>query len=304
MEVLQTDLSSRLNDYIIPQLEELLHQLNGDVLSSDQKLRRRALHFAQRICTKLESPMDTIIRLSWQEPAFNCALNTALDSKAFDVLGNHKPQFVTIEELARDTGADANLLHRMLRHLGAMGAVPEQAPGSYAATPLTEGLRKVEVSGGLDYWFDIAAPLISNLRTFLMKKGFKDPEDMDNGNFQEVRQTQLNAFEWIMDHPRQLTSHGNFMSGYTSERGSWLDVYPVERILEGADPEAVLFVDVGGGLGHDTEKLRKRNPNARAKLVVQDLPFVVKQGQGKVDSAIQMMAHDFFTPQPIQGMIS
>jgi hypothetical protein len=248
--------------------------------------------------------MDTVIRLSWQEPAFNCALKTALDSKAFDALGNHKPQFVTIEELARDTGADANLLHRMLRHLAAMGAVLEQAPGSYAATPLTEGLRKVEVSGGLDFWFDVSAPLISNLPTFLAKKGFKDPEDMDNGNFQEVRQTQLNAFEWVSEHTREMTSFANYMSGYASERGSWLDVYPVERILEGADPEAVLFVDVGGGFGHDTEKLHKRNPDAQVKLVVQDLPPVIKAGQGKVNSAIQMMAHDFFTPQPIQGMMS
>lgn len=70
----ESDFSSKLDKSIIPQLEAILHELDGDVLTSERRLRKRALQLARMTCVKLEAPMDTILRLSWLEPAYDAAL--------------------------------------------------------------------------------------------------------------------------------------------------------------------------------------------------------------------------------------
>lgn len=190
----------------------------------------------------------------------------------------------------------------MLRHLAAMGAVQEKAPDSYAATPLVEELCNPVVSGGLDYWFDIATPNFANLPGFLARNGYKNPQGSHNGNWEDAKQTKLNFFDWMKEHPREMAGFANHMAGYAGDRGSWLDVYPAERLIEGARPEGVFIVDVGGGLGQDIEKFRQRYPKVPGRLVVQDLPIVIEEARGKLDSRIEAMAHDFTAPQPLQGM--
>lgn len=73
-----SDLSSKLDKSIIPQLEAILRELDGDVLNSERKLRKRALQLARMMCVKLEAPIDTILRLSWLEPAYDAALKVCL----------------------------------------------------------------------------------------------------------------------------------------------------------------------------------------------------------------------------------
>lgn len=79
--------------------------------------------------------------------------------------------------------------------------------------------------------------------------------------------------------------------------------YPVEeRLAKGfkADEEgAVLLVDVGGGIGADMERFRKRYPDMPGKVIVQDLPDVINST--KMPQGVEGMAHDFFTPQPVKG---
>lgn len=297
------DPPSKLSTSIIPQLEAVLTQLDGDAQGAQRKVRKTALKLARAIYLKLESPMDLILRMSWEDPAFNAALKVALDSGVFKILAKNQPKFVSIDEIASEIGAEPNLIRRILRHLAAMGAIreDEKVPDSYAATKLSLELTKGEVNSGVDYWFDVATPYASNMPAYLEKTGYKDPKDQNDGIWQYARQTKLNFFQWMSENPREFTSFSNHMAGYTSDRGSWLDVYPVERLLEGAMPGEALFVDVGGSMGHDAEKLRQRCPNPPGKIVVQDLPLVVEEARKNINDGIKLMAHDFFTPQPVKG---
>lgn len=111
-------------------------------------------------------------------------------------------------------------------------------------------------------------------------------------------------FEWLQEHPREMGSFANHMAGYAGDRGSWLDVYPGERLIEGARLEGVFIVDVGGGMGHDIDKICQRYPTVPGRLVVQDLPIVIEEARGKLDSRIEAMSHDFTTPQPLKGLKS
>lgn len=90
------------------------------------------------------------------------------------------------------------------------------------------------------------------------------------------------------------------MSGFDKGRIVWTDFFPAEEgIGKGArrDPEAIMFVDIGGGMGHEGLALKKRYPNLPGRFVNQDLPQIVSDQKLH---GIESIAHDFFTPQPLK----
>lgn len=63
-------------------------------------------------------------------------------------------------------------------------------------------------------------------------------------------------FEYLHAHPPMGKQFDHHMGGYRQGRPSWMDsnFYPVEeRLIKDMDTndDAVLLVDIGGGLGHD-----------------------------------------------------
>lgn len=96
--------------------------------------------------------------------------------------------------------------------------------------------------------------------------------------------------------------------GYLLGRPSWSDerFFPVQKRLlqdfDERDNDAVLLVDIGGGIGHYTEQFRSAFSEAPGRLVLQDLSVVLEQAQG-LHSRIEKMEYDFFTEQPIKGKL-
>jgi hypothetical protein len=83
------------------------------------------------------------------------------------------------------------------------------------------------------------------------------------------------------------------------------DFFPVqERLIKDAKSEedAVFVVDVGGSIGHDLAEFAKKHSNAPGRLVLQDLPAVLGQIDS-LDERIERMAYDFYTEQPLKGMV-
>ena len=100
------------------------------------------------------------------------------------------------------------------------------------------------------------------------------------------------------------------MSGYRQGKRSWMDddFYPVRERLVGSfvhDKDAVLLVDVGGGLGHDLAEFKTKhvdiNPGVRARLILQDKPDVIGQIKPETANGLELSGHDFFTEQPSRG---
>ncbi|KAK7968734.1 O-methyltransferase-domain-containing protein [Apiospora saccharicola] len=99
----------------------------------------------------------------------------------------------------------------------------------------------------------------------------------------------------------------------------WVDIYPTHTVVNEARerPGRPMVVDVGGGKGHDLEKFRLRHHRNRGldlaeempagTLVLQERPDVVEKLLAETgprlydDPAISLQAHDFFTPQTVQG---
>jgi hypothetical protein len=70
----------------------------------------------------------------------------------------------------------------------------------------------------------------------------------------------------------------------------------IEGFRDGND--SVMFVDVGGGFGHQAKLLKDTFPDIPGKFVVQDLP----QMKGKDLPGIEFQIHDFYEEQPIKGL--
>lgn len=79
--------------------------------------------------------------------------------------------------------------------------------------------------------------------------------------------------------------------------------FPVrEKLVDGSGTgtDDVFLVDMGGSIGHDISEFKRKWPDVQGRLVLQDLPTVVDHVKD-LDSSIEVMPHDFFTPQPVKG---
>lgn len=69
------------------------------------------------------------------------------------------------------------------------------------------------------------------------------------------------------------------------------------------EKDAVLLVDVGGGTGRDIANFHENYPGIPGRLVLQDLPSVIQDAKN-LPAAVELLAHDFFETQPVEGIKS
>lgn len=140
--------------------------------------------------------------------------------------------------------------------------------------------------------------------TFLEQTKYRNPSD-STGPFQFAFKTQLGMFEYLNERPKRLGVFNTFMEGQRAGRIPWFKYYPVESSLyDGMNSDdAVCIADVGGGRGHDLEAFKGVFPSQRGRLVVQDLPETINDID-HLAPGVESMEFDFFTPQPIKGLIA
>ena len=151
--------------------------------------------------------------------------------------------------------------------------------------------------------FAAATHSLSQMPFYLAKTGYKNVTG-NPGPFQHAKSTSDDMFPWLINNNPDLMHHfSNFMAGQQAQRGDWFNRLDVKSLmLNGANSgsDATLIVDVGGGEGHDIQAFHRAFPDAPGKLVLQDLPPVINNIK-QLDQAIDKMAYDFFTTQPIKG---
>jgi hypothetical protein len=117
--------------------------------------------------------------------------------------------------------------------------------------------------------------------------------------------TELGYFEWLGQNPALASDFQQWMALKQAASTSWTDWFDIQRnIIDGFDarsPDNVLLVDVGGGEGKYLREFKEKFQIAPGQLVLQDLPNVIEAIENSHD--MQLMAHDFFTPQPVKGKI-
>ena len=145
-----------------------------------------------------------------------------------------------------------------------------------------------------------------SLPDFLSSIDYQNPTDVHKTAFNYAHGTDLHWFSWIHERPEIGNAFDGAMAATTAlQKGS------IQRDItsllaqsshysdDHADP--VLFVDVGGGRGQILADIRSEQANLKGRMIIQDLQGVL--GDWKSPGNVEVMAYDFFNPQPIQGRL-
>ena len=207
------------------------------------------------------------------------ALRGALSSRALGVVADlgiaralaAGPQ--SVEELARETGADEDALHRLLRALASDGIFTEAEPGVFANTPASEQL--------LDRGWEAFAHLFSGV--FYQAVGGLDASG--KASFPDIYGTDF--WSWLAEHPDERSVFDIAM-----EQGKQQRVERFDRVEWHGDETVV---DVGGGNGSLLLALLQRRPGLRG--VVFDLPETVRD-EDALGDRIEFVEGSFFESVP------
>jgi len=79
-------------------------------------------------------------------------------------------------------------------------------------------------------------------------------------------------------------------------------IFPFKAELNKLEPkdDTVLVVDVGGGLGQATKRIKTFCGDLKGRVILQDRPDVIADNKEDL-VGIEKMGHDFFTPNPVKG---
>lgn len=144
-------------------------------------------------------------------------------------------------------------------------------------------------------------PVFQAMPSFFKENGYADITDVTKTILTKTfNLTDKSMFEWLPTQPEWMTQFNALMQAWEENQQSWLNVYPLQQACRNRKREQPLFVDDGGGLGHQAIRLAERFPNMDGRIVVQDV-------QGDLMATlkhkkVEFMQHDFFQPQPIKGM--
>lgn len=135
-------------------------------------------------------------------------------------------------------------------------------------------------------------------------RGYRNPQDAYDTTFQLAFGTKEHYFEWIQHNPEELHAFNTVMEiGNRSLEGvQWYDYYPWQENLATTDnTNRVLLVDIGGGKGHDLSGFKRKFPEVKNPLNVQDLPGVIGDIQEPLIQGVNAVGHNMFDPQPVKG---
>ncbi|KAI9898754.1 hypothetical protein N3K66_007114 [Trichothecium roseum] len=284
----------------------------------DQEARLELLRAARKLWLSLETPRETVVRHTTVDPPTIVALTVGSETGLWEHLARRNDDPFKAADVAVEVGVDPPLLSRFMRHLAATDYLVEAGPDTYERTHFTKAMGQSLVSGSYAPFCKYTMPAYSNFPAYAASPACRwtTPTDMHDGNYQHAAGTRLNYLEHVQSQPGDGHRFARHMELCSLGRPGWADgrgFYPVrERLVDGFDGRrlddggngddqgAVLLVDVGGSTGHDLMDLCAAYPDLPGRLVLQDLPVVLKNA-GRLDPRIDVVEHDFFTAQPVIG---
>ncbi|CAG8971540.1 hypothetical protein HYALB_00005436 [Hymenoscyphus albidus] len=102
-----------------------------------------------------------------------------------------------------------------------------------------------------------------------------------------------------MENGNAARGFGTLMSTWGEGNSLIQNLYHMNKLANGFDPETPMWVDVGGGYGQKIIALKKAHPDLPGRFIVQDLPGTV-QNAPKSDG-VEFIAHNFFEEQTVKN---
>lgn len=179
-----------------------------------------------------------------------------------------------VDELAREVGADPDVLRRILRALASEGVFAETAPGVYGNTEASEGLCRGA------RWHDFA-----HLFGGVWHRALGELTATGEQTFERIHGTDF--WSWLGEHQPEREAFDRAMSGSRE--------WKVDLVASAPWRGDELVVDVGGGNGALLTELIGRLPGLRG--IVFDLPETTRDEQS-LGERIEFVEGSFFNSVP------
>ncbi|KAI0139125.1 S-adenosyl-L-methionine-dependent methyltransferase [Hypoxylon sp. NC0597] len=259
--------------------------------------RRQIIATLHDAAYSLEDSNDTIHRFGYLHLQ-TAAVKIGFDLNLFKYLSEAGGP-LTLEQIAQKTGAEKMFLSRYMSYLASVGTVKQVAKDQYAANNVTKNLTEKVSIAGISHCFETIGPQYQELPVFLKKTAYRNPSDEMHTVSQDAWGTPLHHFAWLGTQPEKLGYFNDYMAFRREADVSWLSVYPVAEETKGWSPERPVYVNIGGGIGHQCAQFKEKYPNVPGRVVLQDLPHSIEKALPT--PGVENMVHNFFEPQPIKG---
>ncbi|KAJ6086423.1 Plant methyltransferase dimerization [Penicillium canescens] len=267
--------------------------------SDDENVRIRALRLAEKAVHQLHTPMTFAEAQTWA-PLELFGIGVACEMGIFDVLSKHSVSLGTAD-IARELNADPALVARIMRLLDAHYMVDQVSLGQYAANAITRDYVQPYRKGNVMTQVALM-PSYFALSTWLRANDYKVLPDANNCAWQVGANTTKTFWESMSEDPSLSKYFNDYMAvPRTTQEEDFVSFYPFETIFTNSNAEDILFVDIGGGLGHQAMRIRSAFPRSRGRIILQDLPQVTSKIMTASLPDVEIMDHDMTDPQPIKG---
>ncbi|KAI8945516.1 S-adenosyl-L-methionine-dependent methyltransferase [Xylaria longipes] len=278
-------------------MEEAFTQIKLLAKETDELGRQDIMASLHKLAYSMESPENTRDRYSFLHLQ-TAVVKVGFDLELFKYLAE-STNALSADEVARKAGAQTELMERILRYLASINAIDEVGKQRYLANRVTKNLVEKSAEAGVCHWFGTASPQFQQLPALLKKTSYLNPVDETHTAFHEAWNTSLNPFAWFENQPVLLNYFNQYMATRARPENSWLQIYPVPEEAAGCPPDRPLYVNIGGGVGHQCAQFKEKYPALPGRVVLQDLPHSI--AEALPTPGVENMVYNFFEPQPIRG---
>ncbi|KID82751.1 O-methyl transferase B [Metarhizium guizhouense ARSEF 977] len=138
---------------------------------------------------------------------------------------------------------------------------------------------------------------------FLEKHSYSEVNDVTKGIFQDAFTTSLSCYEYLAQNSK-LQGYMQEAMSLQKPEGDWASALRIDEAVQSwsiSEPTRVLFVDIGGGLGHQCIRLRETYPDIAGRVILQDMPITIGRLTKPMPHGIEAMEHNFDNLQPIKN---
>ncbi|RAL13126.1 O-methyltransferase [Aspergillus homomorphus CBS 101889] len=270
---------------------------------SSQDARYDLMVKAMRLVQTIRGPADLVFA-NFENMANLGAIRTLLEAGVFDAIPLGAKS-MSATDIAAKTGVSKEVIVRMMRAVTPLGPFRETGEEEYAHTPNSEIYLAPQMRAVLGLMVDEYCPAMLRTHEFLRRHQWQDRIGLRSNPYTLVHSCEgQTMFEHVSQSPERLTRINDAMVAEDSLLAE-IGLYPFkERLGALAQADQPTIVDVGGGRGHILRQLKANTAGLGGRFILQDRASVIADnGPEMTRHGIELMAHDFFTPQPVKGAL-
>jgi hypothetical protein len=283
----------------ITTLGESFQTANG---FASQDIRTKLVEAAEKLAIAARYPDENVF-FAVTRTTQNACIRIACALNIFAVVPSDGKSDISTSAIASAVKADPVVIARVMRALASCYVFAETGEDRYTHNDLSRAFLVPTTLSMFSEIYDMAGRAAFALPDFLAKTGYKNPEDYNNSAFQLGAQTELGFWEYLEADPERLKAFNDGQRSQATVK-DFDSSYPFEAELNNppVNEDEVVLVDVGGGRGHALERIKRRFPNIKGQLVLQDQESVIKDAvDGGLSPEIVAQPASFFEPNPVKN---